>query len=96
MPFLIIEGALQIIILIFYTLLLFYLCKSSWINIKALNANILYIRQQGLVMQFLPSLSLKRNMLKCHCLLSVLYIVGIISGVTMHDTVSANLYAQES
>ena len=35
-------------------------------------------------------------MLKCHCILSSLYLVNIIYGVTMHDKFSINIHASET
>ena len=35
-------------------------------------------------------------MLKCHCLLSVIYFGNIICWVPLHDKISANLHASEN
>ena len=58
--------------------------------------NINYLRQQNLLAQFLEALDLKKSMMKCHCMLSIIYFILIICGVSFHDTLSRKLLQYET
>ena len=65
----------------FYILLLYYLFRSSVINIAALGLNVTYLRENNLIREFMPALILKRRMLRNHCLLSIVYTIMILFGL---------------
>ena len=49
------------------------------------------MRQQNIIGEFSEALNLKKNILRCHLLLAVLYIAIIVVGLCVHDSILVRL-----